>query len=173
MKKLLTVILLVATVLVTVATLGFASSDSATVTVGWTINPQQSLQIKSNSTTGTSNSVESIFHIPAPSDTDLENGRIIEENAIRLVATSNIDWAVQVKAKSPSLGTGKGGYRKPVSDLSVRGQGRFKQVSTGPVTIASGEPGRHEFGVDYKVQYDENYKSGNYVAELIYTVSPA
>ncbi len=173
MKKLFTVILFSATVFIAVATLGFAASDTATVTVGWTVNPQQSLQIKSNRTANTSTGVESTFHIPTPSNRNIEKSQVIEENALTLVTTSNIDWAVQVKAKSPTSGIGEEGYVKPVSDLSVRGEGNFKQISTNPVTIARGEPGQHEFGVDYKVQFDKDYKSGNYVVKLIYTISPA
>lgn len=174
MKKLLTAILIAATVLVTVATLGFAASDSTTVTVNFSINAQQSLRIKSNPTNSSSDTVESVFHIPSPTDEELEEGQIIKENAIELVATSNIKWAVNVRARNSSLGTGKDGYSKPVSDLAVRGQeGDFKQVSTSPVNIAGGEPGEHEFGVDYKVNYDEDYKPGNYKAELVFNISSA
>ncbi|MFB6290591.1 MAG: hypothetical protein ABEJ25_02545 [Candidatus Bipolaricaulia bacterium] len=168
MKKLLTVILISATVILTVATLGFATSDSATTTVSWTVNAQQSLQINSRQSTGTSDTVESNFNIPIPTQEDLKNGHsIIEENAIKLVATSNINWSVQVEANNASLARGADGYT-----LSVRGLRGFRQVKTHPVTIASGEPGRHVFGVDYKVIYNNNYKPGNHVAELVYTISP-
>ena len=169
MKKLATLILVSVTVLATVASLGYAASDSATVEVSWTVNPQQSLTISSNYSTGNSDTVESDFNIPTPSSEELEGGHtIVKQDAIDLVATSNIDWEVQVKAKNSGLSTGEDGYT-----LAVRGMGAFKQVKRNAVAIASGEPGQHEFGVDYKVNYDENFEPGNHVAELIYTITTA
>ena len=169
MKKLATLILVSITVLATVAGLGYAASDSATVEVSWTVNPQQSLTISSNYSTGNSDTVESDFNIPTPSSEELEGGHtIVKQDAIDLVATSNIDWEVQVKAKNSGLATGEDGYT-----LAVRGMGPFKQVKRNAVAIARGEPGQHEFGVDYKVDYDENFEPGNHVAELIYTITTA
>lgn len=93
---------------------------------------------------------------------------------MELVARSNVAWEVQVKAENQYLGqSDNGNYKKPTSDLSIRGQGSFKQVSTSPTTIAEGQPGEFKFGVDYKVQYDEDYKEGNYQARLVYTITTA
>lgn len=169
MKKLTTIILISVTVLATVATLGFAASDSATVTVNFSVNAKQSLKIKSNPGSGNSNTVESTFHIPTPSDKDLKNGHTItREDVITLVATSNVDFELNVRANNSSLGMGKDGYR-----MYVRGQGEFKQVSTNPVTIADGEPGKHEFSVDHRVKYYENYEPGNYEEKLVFNISSA
>ncbi len=49
----------------------------------------------------------------------------------------------------------------------------FKQVNTSPTTIAEGQPGEFKFGVDYKVQYDEDYEEGDYQARLVYTITVA
>jgi len=170
MKKLATIILVSVTVLAAVANLGYAASDSATVKVSWTVNPQQSLKISSNYSTGNSDTVESDFNIPTPSNQELEGGHtIVKQDAVDLVATSNIDWEVQVKAKNSGLSTGEDGYT-----LAVRGMGTFKQVTTNSAAIASGEPGKHEFGVDYKVNYSEDFDTTeNYVAELVYTITTA
>jgi len=169
MKKLATLILVSVTVLAIVANLGYAASDSATVEVSWTVNPQQSLTISSNYSTGNSDTVESDFNIPTPSNKELEGGHtIVKRDAIDLVATSNIDWEVQVKAKNSGLSTGEDGYT-----LAVKGMGTFKQVTRNAVAIASGKPGQREFGVDYKVNYDENFEPGNHVAELVYTITTA
>ncbi len=171
-KKLLSTVTVV-TLLLAVATLGFAAEDSASVTVGWTVNAKQSLSITSNRSPGSSNQVDSVFQVPEPSEQDLKRGYIKEINAIELVASSNEPWAVQVEAESSSLGRGKDGYEKDVSDLFVRGQGGFRQLSTSPMTIASGPPGEYKFGVDYRVNYSQDYKPGNYEAKLVYTITVA
>ncbi len=156
-------------VLATVTSLGFAVSDSATVTINFSVNAQQSLKIKSNPGSGNSDTVESTFHIPAPSNKDLENGHTItREDVITLVATSNVDFELNVSSKNSSLGMGKDGYR-----MYVRGQGEFKPVSTNPVTIADGEPGEHEFSVDHRVKYDENYEPGSHEEKLVFNISSA
>jgi hypothetical protein len=172
MNKSLTTISVIALFVLTVSTVGLAAEDSATVTVGWTINAQQSLSVSSNNSS--SKSVESVFNIPEPDQGDLERGYIKRKNAVELVARSNVAWEVQVKAKDQYLGrSDSGNYRKPTSDLSVRGQGSFEQVSTSPTTIAEGQPGEFKFGVDYKVQYDEDYEEGDYKASLVYTITTA
>ena len=175
MKKLLAFVSILAILLGTITILGSAAKDSATVTVGFTVAAHQSLQISSNSSSSNSSStsVESVYTIPDPNNDDLEKGYIKEENALELVASSNIGWEVQVEAKNKYLGTSDNGkYKKPISDLSVRGKGKFKQVSMDPITIAEGQPGTFNFGVDYKVQYDKTeYEKGNYEASLIYTIT--
>jgi hypothetical protein len=174
MNKSLTTISVIALLVLAFSTVGLAADDSATVTVGWTINAQQSLSISSNTLSADSSSktVESVYQIPEPNQDDLDRGYIKETNAVELVASSNVDWEVKVEAENEYMGeSDKGNFKKPVTDLSVRGRGNFKEVSTSPTTIAKGEPGEHKFGVDYKVQYDEDYKSGDYKAELVYTIS--
>lgn len=174
MNKSLSTISVIALLVLAFSTIGLAAEDSATVTVGWSINAQQSLSISSNSLSSdsSSKSVESVFNVPEPDKGDIERGYIEKSNAVELVASSNVDWEVKVEAENSSMGTSKdGSFQKPVTDLSVRGRGDFKQVSTSPTTIAKGEPGEHKFGVDYKVQYDEDYKAGDYKAELVYTIS--
>ena len=173
MKKLLTTISVLAVLLLTITTLGLAAQDSATTQVSWTVNANQSLHISSNGA-GSSKSVESTYSLPEPGNADLKRGYIKEKNAIELVATSNVAYEVQVKAENSILGR-VNGYKKPVSDLSIKGKGSFKQISSDkPVTIASGQPGEHKFGVDYKVQYDKDeYVEGDYVAHLEYTITVA
>ncbi|MFW6071763.1 MAG: hypothetical protein ACOC86_05195 [Candidatus Bipolaricaulota bacterium] len=174
MNKTLTTISVIALVVLTASTIGLAAEDSATVTVGWTINAQQSLTISSNGSSSSGKSVESVYDIPEPDDNDLQRGHIREQNAVELVASSNVDWEVKVEAINQDLGTSDDGdYTKPVSDLSIRGQGSFKPVSANtPTTIAEGKPGEHKFGVDYQISYDEDeYEEGDYTAELEYTIS--
>jgi hypothetical protein len=177
MNKSLTAISVIAILVLSLTTLGLAAEDSATVTVGWTINAQQSLSVSSNnlsSASSASKGVESVFNIPEPSKGDIKRGFIKKENAVELVARSNVAWEVQVKTEDQYLGTSdNGNYKKPSSDLSIRGQGSFKPVSTSPTTIAEGQPGEFKFGVDYKVQYDENYEEGDYQARLVYTITTA
>jgi len=177
MNKSLTTISVIVVLVLSITTLGLAAEDSATVTVGWTVNAQQSLSVSSNNLSSDSSSeksVESVFDIPEPTDNDLSRGYIKKTNAVELVARSNVAWEVQVKAENKYLGTSdNGNYKKPVSDLSIRGQGSFNQVSTSPTTIAEGQPGEFKFGVDYKVQYDEDYKEGDYQARLVYTITTA
>lgn len=177
MNKSLTTISVIALFVLTVSTVGLAAEDSSTVTVGWTINAQQSLSISSNSLSSDSSSdgksVESVYNVPEPSDGDFERGHRIEENAVELVASSNVGWEIKVEADNSYMGT-VDGYRKPVTDLSIRGDGDFKQVGTTPTTIASGQPGEHKIGVDYKVQYDaEEYVEGDYEVNLEYTITVA
>lgn len=174
-KKLLTTITVLAVLIFAISTLGLAAEDSATTTVSWTVNAQQSLYISSNGPSSSAKA-ESIYNIPEPSQGDLKRGYIKETNAVELVARSNIDWEVQVKAEDGYMGTSdSGSYRKPVSDLSVRGQESFgfQPVSTSPTIIAEGGPGEFKFGVDYKVNYDEDYKKGNYKVNLVYTITVA
>lgn len=171
MKKLLATISIITVLLLAVTTLGLAAEDSATVTVGWTVNARQSLYISSNGPNSTE-SAESVFNIPEPTDEDIQRGYIKKKNALRLVAVSNVAWEVQVRSENSVLGR-EDGFVKRISDLSIKGQGAYKQVSTSPTTIASGGPGEHEFGVDYKVNYGEDYKEGDYQANLVYTISVA
>jgi len=174
MNKFLTTISVLALFVLTISTIGLAAEDSATVTVGWTINAQQSLSISSNNTLNSSKkSVESVYKIPEPDQGDFKRGYIKETNAVELVAASNVDWEVKVEAENEFMGeSDEGNFKKPVTDLSVRGKGDFQKVSTSPTTIAEGEPGEHKFGVDYRVQYDEDeYEAGDYTAELVYTIS--
>lgn len=174
MNKTLITISVIVLLVLAFSTLGLATEDSATVTIGWSINAQQSLSISSNtlSSDSSSKNVESVYRIPEPDQNDLKRGYIKETNAVELVASSNVDWEVKVEAENSSIGrSNDDSFQKPVTDLSVNGRGNFKQVSTSPTTIAKGEPGEHKFGVDYKVQYDEDYKSGDYKAELVYTIS--
>lgn len=169
MKKLLTSILVLVAFLLAFTTLGLAASDSAAVTVSFEVEAQQSLKITSNNSTlsssSTSTSVQHVFEIPEPADDDI-GGYIQKDDVIELEASSNTERAVQVQAENSIVGSSKGNV-----SLSVAGLGDFKEVKPSPRTIASGEPGRHEFGVDYRVHYDEDYESGDYEVNLTYTIT--
>ncbi|MBS3765702.1 hypothetical protein KGY71_04190 [Candidatus Bipolaricaulota bacterium] len=144
--------------------------------MGWTINAQQSLSISSNNTLNSSSSdekAESVYQIPEPTEGDFERGHRIEKSAVELVASSNVGWEIKVEADSSYMGAVED-YQKPVTDLSIRGDGDFKQLGTTLTTIASGQPGEHKIGVDYKIQYDEDeYEEGDYEVDLEYTITVA
>jgi len=169
MKKLLTSILVLVAFLIAFTTLGIAASDSATVSVSWTVKAQQSLKIVSTSPTisssSSSTSVTNILDVPEPNNDDI--GSYIQKNdAIELEASSNTPWKIQVEAENSFLRSTNG-----YVGLSVRAQNSFEQVNTDPTTIASGQPGTHQLGVDYRFNYDEDYETGDYEIKLIYTIT--
>lgn len=159
--------------LFSVSLLTVGASDSATVTVSWQVPVMQSLQIQGQATSGSSDKITSVLNLPQPTDNDLQRGYIQRQNALTLTARSNVKWAVQVQVEQPYLGTSYDGeYRKPSSDLLIRGSSGYKQASTSPVIIATGESGSHRIGVDYKVLFDQqDYRRGDYQATLIYTIT--
>ena len=170
MKKLLTSILVLVAFLLAFTTLGIAASDSATVSVSWTVKAQQSLKIVStnpslSSSSSSSTSVTSVLDVPEPNDEDI-GSHIQKNDALKLEASSNTPWKVQVEAENSFLRSTNG-----YVDLSVRAQNGFEQVSTDPTTIARGQPGTHELGVDYRFNYDEDYESGDYEIKLTYTIT--
>lgn len=169
MNKPLTSILVLAGFLLAFTTLGLAASDSATVTVSFEVEAQQSLRIISSnsglSSSSTSTSVQHVFEIPEPDENEVGSYRK-ENDVIELEASSNTEWIVQVNSENSILGSSNGNV-----NLFVAGQGNFKPVKPSPTTIASGDPGLHKFGVDYRVHYDEDYKSGDYKVNLTYTIT--
>ncbi|MFP4647527.1 MAG: hypothetical protein ACOCZX_02045 [Candidatus Bipolaricaulota bacterium] len=176
MKKLISATFILTALLLAVAPFAFAAEDSASVTVSWAVNAQQSLRISSNGATSNSSSksVESVYEIPQPTDSQLERGFVREKNALELEAASNVDWEVKVEAQDEFMDSNTD-YDKPVSDLSVQGMDGFNAVShQQPTTIASGQAGERTIGVDYKVSYDEEkYVEGSYEVNLVYTISVA
>lgn len=148
------------------------ASDSATVTVSWTIKPFQSLSIAGNPSN--SKSVVSTYNVPDPTNADLNRGFIEEENALTLLVVSNVDWEIHVKSLSNNMGTSfDGTYTKPLEDFELRaGNGNYQPLTKSDQVLASGEHGKHKIGVDYKVNFHKNeYKDGNYQVKLLYTIT--
>ncbi len=148
------------------------ASDSATVTVSWTIKPYQSLSI-----VGSPSKTKSVFsthNVPDPTNADLNRGFIEEENAITLKAISNVDWEIYVKALSNDMGTSfDGTYTKSLEDFELRAaSGSYKPLANSDRLLARGEHGEHKVGVDYKVNFHpDRYKDGNYQVKLLYTIT--
>lgn len=173
MTKRLTIFLavLVAVTLTTIPT--FSAEDTSTTRVGWSIKPYLELRVDSTSATKIGQSVTNVVKMPEPTESDFARGFIQQVNAVNLTAVSNVDWEVQVEASRDIMGTStSGGYEKPISDLLIKVTGGYQPVSTDPITIANGENGKHNMGVDYKILLDEeDYEPGNYKATLTYTIA--
>jgi hypothetical protein len=152
--------------------LSYADGSSGTVRVGFQVQAWQTLALASG-LPGSGNSLTSVFTLPNPTPSDLAQGYIERERAVRLIARSNVPWAVRVHATENSMGQSfDGTYQLPVSALHVRTQdAHYLAVSTQDQVIARGQAGHYELNVDYKVMLDPSFKPGNYRVTLVYTIS--
>ena len=172
MKRYAAIFLLVGVILSGLTISAFAVSRSVTVTVSWRILPFQSLTIAGEGGTGTS--VVSHFNLRQPTAADLAAGYIEDDDALTLVAASNIPWTVQVHAIEPNMGRSNDGtYVKPLSDFLVRANnGRFFPIAQFDQPIASGGRGVYKLTLDYRVKLDPtSYRPGNYGLTLVYTIT--
>ena len=172
MKRYATVVLLIGAVLSLLTIGAFAASRSVTVTVSWRILPFQSLTIAGKGGAGTS--VVSHFDLRQPTAADLAAGYIEDDDALTLVAASNIPWTVQVHAIEPNMGKSNDGtYVKPLSDFLLRvNGGRFFSIAQFDQPVASGERGVYKLTLDYRVKLDPtSYRPGNYGLTLVYTIT--
>lgn len=94
-------------------------------------------------------------------------------SALKLIARSNVPWALRVRAAAPDMGLSNDGtYRKPASDLEVRAaHGPYVPVTVYDQTIARGPVGEHMLPIDYRVHLGAEHRDGNYHITLIYTLT--
>jgi hypothetical protein len=159
--------------IMTIAPLLMGDEGSSTVHVGWRVQSAQTLSILGADAPG-SPTVASAFVVPQPDSQDLERGFIERRRALVLVARSNTPWTLSVRTDDPNMGTSfDGQHVKPISDLWVRAEGgRYITVGNADQVIASGPPGEHHVGVDYRVRFDRGtYREGYYRITVLYTIS--
>jgi len=165
------------TLIILVGVLGPAvllwGESSTTVQVGWRVLSTQVLSILgSDGPEGPS--VASTFIVPQPTSEDLARGYIERRRALVLVARSNTPWTISVRTDDEDMGRSfDGTYVKPITDLLVRAEGGpYLPISHQDQVIASGPPGEHQIGVDYRVLFDpKTHRDGNYHITVIYTIS--
>jgi hypothetical protein len=147
------------------------SSSQSSASVTFRIAPMMSLSVWGESPSG--NSLASIYTIPRPTAQERQAGFLERENALKLIARSNVPWALRVRASEPDMGLSDDGtYRKPVSDLEVRAaQGAYVPVAVYDQTIARGPIGEYLLSIDYRVRLGSEHRDGNYRVTLIYTLT--
>ncbi len=173
MKRCRLVLTLLILLLATVcsATLGSGTTAAVTVEVTWTVVPFQSLAIAGDDSSNST--VTSRFDLHQPTEIDFARGYIEKHGALTLVATSNIPWTVKVHAIESDMGTSDDGtYVKPLSDFSLRANGRpYSSVTRFDQPLAGGDRGTHTLIIDYRILTEqESYKEGNYGLTLVYTI---
>ncbi len=148
-----------------------SSQSSASGTVTFRIAPMMSLSIWGESPSG--KSVVSVYTIPQPTAQERQAGFLERLGALKLIARSNVPWALRVRASEPDMGPSDDGtYRKPVSDLAVRaGQGPYVPVAIHDQTLARGPLGEYLLPIDYRVRLGAEHRDGNYRVTLIYTLA--
>jgi hypothetical protein len=156
-------------ILVVIALVAAAKAeDFSIVNIGWQVVPFQSLSISNAS----AKTVSDTFIIPQPTPQDLKRGYIEKENAIVLIAKSNVNWVINVRTPNSDMGVSfDGTYVKPISDFQLRAGGSYLTVSYHDQMLAKGPHGEHEIGVNYKVLFGEDHRDGNYKITLIYTIT--
>jgi hypothetical protein len=118
--------------------------------------------------------VTSRFDLNQPAEIDFARGYIEKQGSLTLVATSNIPWTVKVHAIESDMGTSNDGtYVKPLSDFSLRANGRpYSSVTRFDQPLASGDRGAHTLVIDYRVLTEQEfYKEGDYGLTLVYTIT--
>lgn len=148
-----------------------SSQSSASATVTFRIAPMMSLSVWGESPSG--DSVVSVYTIPRPTAQERQMGFLERLSALKLIARSNVPWALRVRASEPDMGLSDDGtYRKPVSDLEVRAaHSPYVPVTVYDQTIARGPVGEHLLSVDYRVRLGAEHRDGNYRVTLIYTLA--
>nr|BAL59858.1 hypothetical protein HGMM_OP4C494 [Candidatus Acetothermum autotrophicum] len=147
------------------------SQSSASGIVTFRLAPSMSLSVWGESPSGSS--LVSVYTIPRPTAQERQAGFLERLNALKLIARSNVPWALRVRAQDPDMGPSDDGtYRKPVSDLEVRAaHGPYVPVTVYDQTIARGPVGEHLIPVDYRVRLEAEHRDGNYRVTLIYTLA--
>jgi hypothetical protein len=146
-----------------------ASQSSAVVT--FRLAPSMSLSVWGESPSGSS--LASIYTIPRPTAQERQAGFLERLNALKLIARSNVPWALRVRAQEPDMGLSEDGtYRKPASDLEVRAaHGPYVPLTVSDQTIAYGPAGEHLLPIDYRVRLGAEHRDGNYRVTVIYTLA--
>ena len=152
------------------------ASDSASHKIVVEVPVILVMSITSNGRTSSGETVVTRYEVLEPTDRELNQGYVEQEDAANLAITANVDWKVTLRSEKSTLGrSADGEYEKPASDLMVRCSGSsfgYQSVSTSPSTIFEGGSGIFNHGLDYKTIFDKDqYKSGSYEATLIYTIS--
>jgi hypothetical protein len=81
-----------------------ASQSSAVVT--FRLAPSMSLSVWGESPSGSS--LASIYTIPRPTAQERQAGFLERLNALKLIARSNVPWALRVRAQEPDMGPERG-----------------------------------------------------------------
>jgi len=152
-----------------------SQADNSGVTeVGWTVVPFATLALAGAGERAAGSTVTVSFTLPRPSAEDLARGYLEIEDALTLVARSNVDWVILVRTPDPDLGRSyDGSYTKPLSDFQLRvAGGDFLTISNADQTLSRGRRGEHELAIDYRVLlHPECYRPGDYGLKLIYTIT--
>lgn len=148
-----------------------SSQSSASAAVTFRIAPMMSLSVWGENPSG--NSVALIYTIPLPTAQERQAGFLERLNALKLIARSNVLWALRVRASEPDMGLSDDGtYRKPTNDLAVRvAPGPYVPVTVYDQTIARGPQGEHTLSLDYRVRLGAEHRDGTYRVTLIYTLA--
>ena len=147
------------------------SQSSASGIVTFRLAPSMSLSVWSESPSG--NSLVSVYTIPRPTAQERQAGFLERLNALKLLARSNVPWALRARAQEPDMGfSDDGTYRKPVSDLEVRAApGPYIPLSVRDQTLTWGPAGEYLIALDYRVRLGPEHRDGTYQVTLIYTIS--
>ncbi len=148
-----------------------SSQNSAGATVTFRLAPMMSLSVWGESPSGSS--VALVYTIPQPTAQERQAGFLERPNALKLIARSNVPWALRVRASEPDMGlSDDGAYRKPVSDLEVRvAQAPYVPVAVYDQTLVRGPGGEHMLSLDYRVRLGAEHRDGTYRVTLIYTLT--
>ncbi len=152
-------------------TLSVESASQSSAVVTFRIAPSMSLSVWGENPSG--NSLASIYTIPRPTAQERQAGFLERLSALKLIARSNVPWALRVRAQEPDMGLSEdGAYRKPVNDLEVRAaHGPYVPLAVSDQTLAYGPAGEHLLPIDYRVRLGAEHRDGNYRVTVIYTLA--
>jgi len=152
-------------------TLSVESVSQSSAVVTFRIAPSMSLSVWGENPSG--NSLASIYTIPRPTAQERQAGFLERLSALKLIARSNVPWALRVRAQEPDMGLSEDGtYRKPVNDLEVRAaHGPYVPLAVSDQTLAYGPAGEHLLPIDYRVRLGAEHRDGNYRVTVIYTLA--